>query len=224
MRNASIAAGVLILAATVVICLVIPANQVISVGDDASTIRAIELFGYPKSLFSLARRRLADGKPLTPVAFCMDDGWHLLVWHNERVQFLTHFQYVPRKHSYGDWIHTRDVESFTIPRPNLLFYFIGLVVLLGIGWATRRLKLIRRIVLGVLLFLVVLGNLVVGCFAESLALFPICVSLGWVAAFLLGANIFRSAGVEEIGMPQTETTEQNSPINKSGVMERQRPA
>lgn len=212
MRNISIASGILMAAATVVVCLVIPASRVISVGDDVSAVRAVKIYGYPKSYFCLSSKAAGFKTPMQRVAFCVGDGWHLLVWHNDRVQRLVHFQYVSRgMHRYGDWIHTREVESFEVPRPSLVFYFVGLGVLFGLGWITHSFKWIHRIVFGLLLFLVVLGNLVMGGLSESVAMFPLLVSIGWVSAFLLGANLFRSAHAEKSCLQQEEVAEQSAP-------------
>jgi hypothetical protein len=192
MRMLPITAGVLTVAATVVVCLVIPASLAISVGDGKSAVGAIEVYGYPKSFFSLSSKAAGFDTPTTPVAFNLGDGWHLLVWHNDRVQRLVHFQYVPSGESrYGDWIHARRLESFDVPRPSLAYYFVGLTVALGIGWATRRSRWRYRIAMGSLLFVIVVGDLAACCFAVSVATFPICMSLGWVAAFLLGGSLRR---------------------------------
>jgi hypothetical protein len=192
MRRLSIASGVLVVAATAVVCFVIPASCVISVGNDVSAVRSLEIYGYAKAHLSLITRVAGFNTRMTPVAFCLGDDWILVVWHDDQVRRMVHFQYVSRgEHQYGDWIHTREVESFEVPRPGILFYFVGLTALFGIGWATCRSRRIYRVVLGFLLFLAVLGNAVVGCIAESVPIFPICVSVGWVAAFLLGANAFR---------------------------------
>lgn len=215
MRTKSIVVGILAVAATAILCVVIPASRVISVGDDVSAVRAIEIYGYPKSHFSLSSKAAGFETPMTPVAFSLGDGWHLLVWHNNRVQRLVHFQYVSRgEHRYGDWIHTRQVKSIEVLRPGLLFYFVGLGVLFGLGLATHRFRTIYRVVLGILLLVVVLGNVAVGGFAESVAMFPICVSLGWGAAFLLGANIFRTTHAEASRSQQANTAEQSAPTTR----------
>lgn len=199
-------------AVTVVIYCVIPASRVISVGDDISAVRAVEIYGYPRSYFCLSSKAAGFDTPMERVAFCMGDGWHLLVWHNDRVHRLVHFQYVSRgPHRYGEWIHTRIVESFKVPRPGLLFYFVGLGILFGLGWTTRRFKRIRRIVLGILLFLVVIGNLAFGCLAESVAMLPIFVSIGWVAAFFFGANVTRIPDTEVSSPRKAEAAKESVP-------------
>jgi hypothetical protein len=211
-KTLSIAAGILVATATVVVCFVIPAKCVISVGDDASAVRAVEIYGYPKSHFSLASKAAGFETPMTPVAFSLGDGWHLLVWHDDRVRRLVHFQYVSRgEHRYGDWIQTRQAKSFEVPRPGLLWYVVGLGVSFGLGWAAHRFRRSYRVAVRILLLLVVLGNVAVGCLAESAALFPISVSLGWIAAFLLGANALQSPQVTASVSPQSKLAEQSTP-------------
>jgi hypothetical protein len=190
-----ITAGVLTVAATALACLAIPASRTISVGDDKSAVGRIEIYGYPKSFFCLSSKAAGFATPMTPVAFNLGDGWHLLVWHDDRVQRLVHFQHVPSAESrYGDSVHTQWLESFDVPRPSLVYYFIGLAVTLGIGCATNRSRRCRRIAMAAMLSVIVLGNLTIGCFAVSVATFPICVSLGWAAAFLLGESLRRHEG------------------------------
>jgi hypothetical protein len=223
MRSPFIGSCVLMVTATAVVCFAIPANRVISVGDDVSAVRAAEIYGYSKSLFCLSSKAAGFQTPMTPVAFCLGGGWHLLVWHDDRVRRLVHFQYVDcGRNRYGDWIHTREVQSFDVSRPSLLFYFVGLAFLFGMGWATYRSRRVYRVVTVILLSLVVLGNLLVGGLAEFVAMFPIVVSIGWVAAFLVGANIIPSTSAvvssprnRSRGVCHSERSEESHPRDNS---------
>jgi hypothetical protein len=189
MRAISIVAALVTVAATVVLCLVVPANRVISVGDDASALKAFKFYGYPPAGFSLCLPDARDGRRLTPTFFCLGDPWYLLIWHDDRIASVMRFQYVPREHEYGDRINRSDFRSFTIPRSNLLPYFVGLTAFLGIGWAAQRLGQAHPVIQATAVLVVVLGNMAV---AGSMAMFQVLVSLGWAAALVFGANVFRS--------------------------------
>jgi hypothetical protein len=195
MRATSIVTGVVMLATTAFLCIVVPANRVIAVGDDASALRAFKFYGYPTTMFSVVPCGV-NGRWLTPAFFRLGGEWHLRVWHDDRIQSITHFLCVPHEHQYSDFIQNRDMKSFTIPSSSLSPYCVGLAVLLGMGWAAHGSKQARRVGLAILLLLVVLGNLAVARFAESVAMFPVLISIGWVAAFLFGTSVFQPARVK----------------------------
>jgi hypothetical protein len=193
MRVISIAAGLLVATITAFLCIVVPANRTISVGDDGSVLNAFEFYGYPTTKFSLnCATEKYFGQP-TSVFFRLDNQWHLRVrLRNNRVIDMTHFQSVPQEHDYCDFIHESDVDAFTIPHTSLMPYFIGLVVLFGIGSVATRYVWVYPAVSATLLFVMLLGNIALARFSETVALFPLLVSIGWVAAYLLGATIFQS--------------------------------
>ena len=176
-------------------------------GDDVSVLNAFKFYGYPEATFSLPP---IPGYPI-PVFFRLENQWHLDIRHYDRIVSMTHFLCVPHEHAYSDWIHQRDLPSFTIPGSSLLPYFVGSSVAFGIGLATRWFRRIYTVILDILLFLVVLGILPWVLFTGDMAMFHFLESVGWVTAFLLGANIFRSTPKEASSPEQKEPAEQNAP-------------
>ncbi|MEN6449293.1 MAG: hypothetical protein ABFC96_02285 [Thermoguttaceae bacterium] len=158
MRGIAITAGILVVVATIVLCLFASA-KVISVGDDASVLRAFKDYGYPEERFSVLPYRGPDGKRHIPRFFHLGNNWYIRVWHSDRIEDITHFKAVPHEHAYTDFVDNRELTSFTIPRSSFVPYFIGLAVLFAISWAVHRRRTVYRCLLGVLIFLLVVGNL-----------------------------------------------------------------
>jgi hypothetical protein len=207
MRVTSMASCVLLAAATVVPCFVIPAKRVISVGDDASAVRAFTFYGYATTEFSMgltSRRLTADGRRLTTTFFRSGDQWHLQIWHDSRIESMMHFECVPHKNTYSDRIHRSDIKSFTISRATLTPYFVGLAVSFAIGWADRRFGHIYPVVLAIVLLLVIFSSLM-------MATFFLLLSVGWAAAFLFGANIFQSPQAKASGSRKGTLAEMSEP-------------
>jgi hypothetical protein len=67
-----------------------------------------------------------------------------------------------------------------------------------LGWLLRRHPFIVGGITGILSGLAAFGNSGMGMELKMLPLFFICVCLGWLAAFVLGATIVRSAPGEAI--------------------------
>lgn len=136
-KRISIAAGIIAVIATIVLYLCAP-SRVISVGDDASVLRAFKDYGYREQTFSVLPYRDSDGTRHTPRFFHLGNNWYIRVWHGDRIESMTHFRAVPHEHEYTDFVDDRELTSFTIPRPSLVPYFVGLAVLLAVGWAVRQ--------------------------------------------------------------------------------------
>ena len=97
MRRSVVVSIFLVAAATAVLFLVIPAQIIISVGDDLGTLRKITLYGYPRSYFCVINRD-ANGRRLSNQAFSLGDGWQLLVWYRDKIHSMTfknHFLSIP---------------------------------------------------------------------------------------------------------------------------------
>ena len=89
--------------------------RVISVGDDASVLRAFKDYGYPEEHFSVNPYRGSDGTFHTPRFFHLGNKWYIRVWHGDRIESITHFRAVPHEHAYTDFVDNRELTSFTIP-------------------------------------------------------------------------------------------------------------
>jgi hypothetical protein len=88
--------------------------RVISVGDDASVLRAFKDYGYPEEGFSVIPYPGPDGKSRTPRFFHLGNNWYIRVWHSDRIENITHFRAVPHEHAYTDFVDTRELTSFKI--------------------------------------------------------------------------------------------------------------
>ncbi|MFZ1937394.1 MAG: hypothetical protein WCB27_14100 [Thermoguttaceae bacterium] len=202
MRAISIVAALVTVAATVVLCLVVPVNRVISVGDDASALKAFKFYGYPETGFSLtAFQYPKDGRLVTPTFFRLHGQWHLQVWHDDRIESMMLFECVPHEHAYSDWINTSDVKSFAIPRATLLPYFFGFAVSFAVGWGLRRLRLAHPLIQATAVLEIIVGDIA----AAGSTAFEILVSLGWAAAFVFGANGFRFPGASKPSPQRAES-------------------
>lgn len=93
----------------------IASPRVISVGDDASVLRAFKDCGYSEEHFSVIPYPGPDGSMRTPRFFHLGNKWYIRVWHGDRIERITHFRAVPHEHEYTDFIDDRELTSFTIP-------------------------------------------------------------------------------------------------------------
>ena len=182
--------AVLFVAVTLAILFAIPANVTLNVGDDGTRVREVGMYGYGKSIFSLAPSRDDDGERLSPSAFSIGGGWHLLVMHNDRIHSMTHFRHEqPVPNTYGEWHEVNDVSSFSVARPSLLPFFLGLAVLAIVSYVLagfRRTSRVLFVILTLLLGLFVVGS---SLLAETFALLPCLFAVGWIIAALLGNRL-----------------------------------
>ena len=179
-------AGILV-SITFVIAFVIPTSVTLNVGDDGNRVHEVGRYGYGKSIFSLAPSKDDDGVHLYPSAFSLGEGWHLLVMHNHRINSMTHFRHEqPVPNTYGEWHEIDDVSSYTVTRPSLLPYFIGLLVLAFTSYVLAGFLRTSRVLFGILV--VLLGLFIIGSslLAETFALLPFLFVAGWLTASLLG--------------------------------------
>ena len=194
MRIVAIICGILVVTASAVLCFVLPARHVISVGDDVAMLRTIDHYCYIQAhLCVIDNNPEHRGHPWSHIAYALGDHWYLLMAHDDRrIKAMCHFEIVSPGYD-APWSHLHELKSFEIPRPSLKYYFAGLAVSLGIGWLLRRRRIVVGLIFGTLFVLAALGNGLVGAAMEIVPLFFICESLGWLAAFVLGATIVRSA-------------------------------
>jgi hypothetical protein len=193
-RCTSVAAGVLVTVATIAVLMRAP-TRVISVGDDASLLRSFKDHGYSESQFSVLPHPGPDGNWHTPRFFHLGNHWYIRVWHGDRIESITHFRAVPHEHAYADFVDRRELTSFTIASSSRVPpYFVGLAVLFSVGWAVHRRRTVYWCLLGVLFSALVLSDMlamITTITTGSDLIFPVALSLGWLGAFILGANIFQ---------------------------------
>lgn len=181
-----ILAGVMV-AITLAIVLAIPASVTLNIGDNGTRVHEVGRYGYGKSIFSLAPSKDENGARLRPSAFSIGGGWHLLVMHDHRINSMTHFRYEqPVPNTYGEWHEVNDVASFTVARPSLLPYFIGLVMLAFLSYILARFHRTSRVLFVILTLLLVLFVLGSSALAETFALLPCLFAAGWIVAALFG--------------------------------------
>jgi hypothetical protein len=96
--------------------IIVPPATVISIGDDASVLRAFKECGYSEEFFSLpAFSPGPNGSRQTPRFFHLGKNQYIWVWHGERIESITQFRAVPHEHAYTDFVDSRELTSFTIP-------------------------------------------------------------------------------------------------------------
>lgn len=184
-----ILAGILV-AITLAIVFAIPTSVTLNVGDNGNRVHEVGRYGYGKSIFSLAPSNDEDGARLYPSAFSIGGGWHLLVMHNHRINSMTHFRYEqPVPNTYGDWHEVNDVASFTVARPSLLPYFVGLLILAFVSYVLAGYLRTSRVLFGILTLLLVLFVVGSSALAETIALLPFLFAAGWINAALFGNRL-----------------------------------
>lgn len=181
----------IVVAATASIFVLLPPSVTLNVGDPGSRVNQIARYGYGKSIFSLRHMKDAAGVRLEPSAFSIGpNGYHLLIWHNDRIDSMRHFRYEqPVPNTYGDWHDNKLVESFTVPRPSVIPYFAGLVIIGLAGFSLARFRRTSIVLFILLLVFVALMVLATSVVAETLAVTPILFATGWVFAALAGRSI-----------------------------------
>ena len=172
----------ILVVATVSVFVLLPPSVTLSVGDPGSKVNQIARYGYGKSVFNLGEKTDAAGVRLDPTAFSIGpNGYHLLIWHNGRIDSMRHFRYEqPVPNTYGDWHDSKLVESFTVPRPSVVLYFVGLMMSGLAGFSLAR---FRRTFILLLIFLVLT------VLAVSVAILPVVFAIGWVCAALIGRSV-----------------------------------
>lgn len=162
-----------------------------NVGDAGARVNEIGRLGYGKSIFSLRHMEDADGEPLEPSAFLIGpDGYHLLIWHNHRIDSMTHFRHeqsVPG--TYGEWHDVKQVETFTVNRPSSLPFFVGVAILGAGGFFLARFRRTSIVSLAVLTLFVVLMVLVSSTLAGTFAVLPMLFGIGWISALVFGQSL-----------------------------------
>ena len=183
-----VSAGLLILATGLLLAM--PTEVTVRVGDDAARVHLIGRMGYPKSIFSLARRPDPDGRIPTPSAYSIGDDWHLLIWHKDKIERMTHFLYVSRGPGrYGEWEHVRKVDSFSVSRPSIAYYFLGLGIGAAVGTLMVKFPRIFYLLLNLYIALCMLRVIAVSCFAETFAADPMLRLVGVASGAVLGRRI-----------------------------------
>ena len=185
-----ISASILI-AAVVCVYAIFPATTTISVGDAGSRVNEIGRLGYGKSVFSLRHMEDADGVTLKPSAFLIGPGgYHLLIWHNERIDSMTYFRHEqPIPNTYGESHDVKQVETFDVKRPSSIPLFIGVVVLGVAGLLLTRFRRTSTALLVILSIFVSLMLFSLSILADTLAILPFLFGVAWIAAFVLGRSI-----------------------------------
>ena len=181
----------IVVAATVSIFALLPTSVKLSVGDPGSRVYQISHYGYGKSIFNFRRMEDADGVRLEPSAFTIGpDGYHLLIWHNDRIDSMRHFRYEqPVPNTYGDWHDSKLVETFTVPRPSTIPYFVGMVILGVAGFTLARFRRISIALFIVLLIFVAMMVFATSVLANTIAIMPALFATGWVFAALAGRSM-----------------------------------
>jgi hypothetical protein len=88
---------------------------VISIGDDATVLRAFKECGYSEEHFSLpAFTPGPNGSRQTSRFFHLGNNRYIWIWHDERIGSITQFRAVPHEHAYTDFVDCRELTSFTI--------------------------------------------------------------------------------------------------------------
>ena len=181
----------IVVAATVSIFVLLPSSVTLSVGDPGSRVYQISQYGYGKSIFNLRRMEDTDGVRLEPSAFAIGpDGYHLLIWHNDRIDSMRYFRYEqPVPNTYRDWHDSKLVETFTVPRPSTIPYFVGMVILGIAGFTLARFRRISIALFIVLLIFVALMVFATSVLANTIAIMPALFATGWVFAALAGRSM-----------------------------------
>ncbi|MEQ1904530.1 MAG: hypothetical protein ABL888_10120 [Pirellulaceae bacterium] len=191
MNAVTIISGSIVIAAAVSIFAILPRTVTINVGDAGSRVDEIGRYGYGKSIFSLAPKRDADGNRLEPSAFLIGpDGYHLLIWHNDKINSMTHFRHeqtVPN--TYGEWHDIKSVNSFTLDRPSPFPFFVGIAILCIAGYFLQRFRRTSIALYTVLTMFVLLMIAGFSTLAGTFAILPMLVGLGWLAAPILGRSL-----------------------------------
>ena len=195
MNNFSKTCFAIVIAATAAIFVLFPPSVTLSVGDPGASVNQIARYGYGKSIFSLRSMKDADGVPFEPSAFAIGpNGNHLLIWHNKRIDSMRHFR-VERSvpNTDGDWRDNKIVDSFTVNRPSLGPYFIGLAIIWLAGFSTARFKRTSIILFTLLLIFVAQWVLITTADAGAFATMPTLIAIGLVFAWLFGRSICRQS-------------------------------
>lgn len=179
-----------LIVATVLLLLFSPAEVTVRVGDEAARVHAIGRMGYPKSRFSLARKADPDGRFPEPSAYSIGGGWHLLIWHKDRIERMTHFRHESLEASgYGEWHEVRQVDSFTVSRRWIGYYFVGLGIATAVGALLGKFP--RTFYLLLILYTVfcTIGFIAVSCLAETFAVDPLLRLVGVVSGAVFGWRV-----------------------------------
>ena len=181
----------IVIATTVSIFAVFPRSITLNVGDPGSKVAQIARYGYGKSFFSLRRVVDAEGVRLEPSAYAIGpNGYHLLIWHNHRIDSMRHFRYEqPVPNTYGEWHDSKLVESFTVLRPSTIPYFLGLVMIGAAGFFLARFRRVSVVLFILLLVFVTLTVMAVSVVSQKFATMPLLFATGWVFAALAGRSI-----------------------------------
>ena len=124
MNAVSIISALIVIATVISDFTFIPASTTVHVGDDGSRVNEIGRYGYGKSIFSLRHNKDANGIPLQPSAFLIGpDGYHLLIWHNDKIDSMTHFRHEqPVPNTYGEWHDIKkSIRLLSIDLPQFPF-------------------------------------------------------------------------------------------------------
>ncbi|MDB4370975.1 hypothetical protein N9Z44_02625 [Mariniblastus sp.] len=191
MNAVSIISALIVMATIISYFAVTPASTTIHVGDDGDRVNEIGRYGYVKSIFSLRHNEDTDGKPLRPSAFSIGpDGYHLLIWRNDKIDSMTHFRHersVPN--TYGDWHDVNEVDSFTVDRPSPIPFFVGIAVLGVAGYVLKRFRRTIIVLYALAVLFVTLMIVGISTLAETFAIIPMLIGIGWLAAPILGRSL-----------------------------------
>ncbi|QDU11869.1 hypothetical protein [Gimesia aquarii] len=191
MKTVSIISGSVVIAAAISINTIIPASVTLNVGDDGSCVNKVGSYGYGKSMFSLRPKKDAKGDFLKPSAFWIGPGeYHLLIWHNDRINSMTHFRHEQlAPFTYGEWHDIKQVDTFTVSRPSTMLFFVVTPILAIGGYFLsrfRRTSIALFVLLIFFVFFIVLGFSLI---AETIATLPLLAGIGWIAAPIFGSSL-----------------------------------
>lgn len=191
MKVVSVVSGLVVIATMLCYFVAIPASTTIRVGDTGYRVNEIGRYGYVKSVFSLSPKYDAAGNRLEPSAFLIDfDGYHLLIWHNDRIDSMTHFRLEqPVTNTYGDWHDVKEMDAFTIHRPSPIPFFVGVLILFAAGFLLKRFRRTSIVLYLFLILLMIVMTIGFSVLAGTIAVLPILVAIGWLAAAVFGNSL-----------------------------------
>lgn len=185
-NSVSIISGLILMVTVVSYFVIIPASVTLHVGDDCDRVNEIGRYGYIKTRFSL---RNSGG--ITSSAFRIGpDNYYILISHNDRIVEMTHFRHErPAQGGYGERHDEKEVESFTVKRPSPSPFFIGIAILGVTGYLLIRSRYTSIVLYSILILFVIVMVFCYSDLADTFAVQPMLVAVGWLAAPILGHSI-----------------------------------
>lgn len=192
MNAVSIISGLMLIATVVSYFAIIPVSVTVHVGDDGDRVHEIGRYGYIKTRFSIKNRRDAGDEPLQPSTFWIwPDDYHLMIWHNGKIDSMEYFRIerpVPPNRR-GEWYDHKEVDSFTVDRPSPGPFFRGIAILGGTGYLLKRFPRTSIALYAILILFVILMVVCYSTLAETFAIQPMLVAVGWLTAPILGRSM-----------------------------------